>query len=124
MEHMYEYLATLDHNEPYYLGFTLNNPGLTRGYNGAGAGYVLSRAAMKLFIDRAFNDRRICPVHVSESLGLARCLESLEIYPHDTRNEHGQQRFHTYRPEEMYHGLIADEWHYHPQKLVSCPLLG
>ncbi|KAL6743720.1 hypothetical protein Aduo_016728 [Ancylostoma duodenale] len=114
MEHMYEYLATLDPNEPYYLGYTLK-PYLTRGYNGGGAGYVLSRAALKLFLNRAYGDRKTCPFDPSEDLGMGRCLESIEIFPHDTRNEFGQQRFHTYRPDDMYHGKIADEWHYYQQ---------
>ncbi|RCN30277.1 N-acetyllactosaminide 3-alpha-galactosyltransferase [Ancylostoma caninum] len=114
MEHMYEYLATLDPNEPYYLGYTLK-PYLTRGYNGGGAGYVLSRAALKLFLNRAYGDRKTCPFDPSEDLGMGRCLESIEIFPHDTRNEYGQQRFHTYRPDDMYHGKIADEWHYYQQ---------
>uniref|UniRef100_A0A183G4A5 N-acetylgalactosaminide beta-1,3-galactosyltransferase n=1 Tax=Heligmosomoides polygyrus TaxID=6339 RepID=A0A183G4A5_HELPZ len=116
MEHMYEYLATLDPNEPFYLGYTLK-PYFKRGYNGGGAGYVLSRAAMKLFIDRTFHDRTSCPLDENEDVGLGRCLESIEIYPHDTRNKNGQHRFHTYRPDVMYHGSITDEWHYYPQKL-------
>ncbi|KIH63404.1 hypothetical protein ANCDUO_06293 [Ancylostoma duodenale] len=87
----------------------------TRGYNGGGAGYVLSRAALKLFLNRAYGDRKTCPFDPSEDLGMGRCLESIEIFPHDTRNEFGQQRFHTYRPDDMYHGKIADEWHYYQQ---------
>nr|CDJ81762.1 Protein C16D9.6 [Haemonchus contortus] len=114
MEHMYEYLATLDPSEPYYLGYTMK-PFLKRGYNGGGAGYVLSRAALKLFIDRAFHDRTNCPFDSSEDVGLGRCLQNIEIYPHDTRNENGQQRFHTYRPDDMFHGKVLDEWHYYPQ---------
>ncbi|VDM54477.1 unnamed protein product [Angiostrongylus costaricensis] len=71
MEHMYEYLATLDPTEPYYLGYTLR-PYFKRGYNGGGAGYVLSRAALKLFIDRVFFDRTLCPLEYNEDVGIAR----------------------------------------------------
>ncbi|KJH40345.1 hypothetical protein DICVIV_13709 [Dictyocaulus viviparus] len=114
MEHMYEYLATLDPTEPYYLGYTLR-PYLKRGYNGGGAGYVMSRAAVKLFLKRSFFNRTICPIDLSEDVGIGRCLENIEIYPHDTRNEKRQQRFNTYRPIDMFQGLIADEWHYYKQ---------
>ncbi|KAK6018255.1 hypothetical protein OSTOST_16171 [Ostertagia ostertagi] len=114
MEHMYEYLATLDPEEPYYLGYNMR-PYLARGYNGGGAGYVLSRAAVKLFIERAFHDRTVCPFDLSEDVGMGRCLQNIEIYPHDTRNEAGQHRFHTYRPDDMFHGTVLDEWHYYPQ---------
>ncbi|VDM79664.1 unnamed protein product [Strongylus vulgaris] len=64
---------------------------------------------------RAYGDRKACPFDESEDVGMGRCLQSIEIYPHDTRNEHGQQRFHTYRPDDMFHGKIADEWHYYKQ---------
>ncbi|KAK5968326.1 N-acetyllactosaminide 3-alpha-galactosyltransferase, partial [Trichostrongylus colubriformis] len=114
MEHMYEYLATLDPDEPYFLGYPMR-PYLNRGYNGGGAGYVLSRAAMKLFVDKAFYDRTRCPFDLSEDVGIARCLQNLEIFPHDTRNDKGQHRFHTYRPEDMFAGGVSDEWHYYPQ---------
>ncbi|VDM64098.1 unnamed protein product [Angiostrongylus costaricensis] len=121
MEHMYEYLATLDPTEPYYLGYTLR-PYLKRGYNGGGAGYVLSRAALKLFLQRAFFDRTICPIDFNEDVGIGRCLQNVEIFPHDTRNKKGQPRFNTYRPSYMFRGLISDEWHYYkPLKVgVSC----
>ncbi|CAJ0588158.1 unnamed protein product [Cylicocyclus nassatus] len=114
MEHMYEYLATLDPSEPYYLGYTLK-PYLARGYNGGGAGYVLSRAAVKLLLQRGYDDRKACPFDYSEDVGMGMCLQNMEIYPHDTRNERGQQRFHTYRPDDMFHGKITDEWHYYRQ---------
>ncbi|KAE9420638.1 hypothetical protein Angca_007395, partial [Angiostrongylus cantonensis] len=116
MEHMYEYLATLDPTEPYYLGYTLR-PYFKRGYNGGGAGYVLSRAALKLFIDRVFFDRILCPFQYNEDVGIARCLYNVEVFPHDTRNEKRQPRFNTYHPSSMLRGVIPDEWHYYkPRK--------
>ncbi|VDK52404.1 unnamed protein product [Cylicostephanus goldi] len=90
-----------------------------RGYNGGGAGYVLSRAAVKLLLQRGYGDRKACPFDYSEDVGMGMCLQNMEIYPHDTRNERGQQRFHTYRPDDMFHGKILDEWHYYRQINVS-----
>ncbi|VDL82450.1 unnamed protein product, partial [Nippostrongylus brasiliensis] len=86
------------------------------GYNGGGGGYVLSRAAVKLFLDRAFYNRKICPFDNNEDVGMGRCLQNLEIFPYDTRNEKGQHRFHTYRPDVQFNGAIANEWHFYPQK--------
>ncbi|VDL63241.1 unnamed protein product [Nippostrongylus brasiliensis] len=118
MEHMYEYLEKFNPNEPYYFGYRMK-PHLVRGYNGGGGGYVLSRAAVKLFLDRAFYNRKICPFDNNEDVGMGRCLQNLEIFPYDTRNEKGQHRFHTYRPDVQFNGAIANEWHFYPQKTVS-----
>uniref|UniRef100_A0A183F6R1 N-acetylgalactosaminide beta-1,3-galactosyltransferase n=1 Tax=Heligmosomoides polygyrus TaxID=6339 RepID=A0A183F6R1_HELPZ len=73
MEHMYDYLATLDPNKPYYLGYRLK-PHLPKGYNGGGAGYVLSRAAVKLFLEQAFHDRTLCPIDMHEDVGMGRSV--------------------------------------------------
>ncbi|EPB73188.1 hypothetical protein ANCCEY_07696 [Ancylostoma ceylanicum] len=88
VEHLKEYLSTLDPNKPYYLGYILK-PYLLHGYNAGGAGYVLSRAAVRIFNDLLYQNET--------------CLASVGIYPHDTRNSHGQNRFNTYTPSDVFH---------------------
>ena len=50
------------------------------GYNAGGSGYILSRAAMKIFAEELFEDRQSCPFHEWEDYAIARCLWSRGIY--------------------------------------------
>ncbi|CAJ0560485.1 unnamed protein product, partial [Mesorhabditis spiculigera] len=123
VENLRAYLAGLDPSIPYFLGYRLRPFLVTKkrsqfrehGYNAGGAGYVLSRAAMKLFAERMYGNETLCPDDEDEDVGLARCFANIQIYPHDTRNELGQQRFNTLRPNEMYKGtgLEALYWNYY-----------
>ncbi len=51
--------------------------------------------------------------HYNETLDLLsntfsfRCLSSLNIYPKDTRDEQGRQRFLPWRPEQHYHADLT-----------------
>ncbi|CAD6193852.1 unnamed protein product [Caenorhabditis auriculariae] len=117
VEHLYEYLETLDPKKPYYLGYVLK-PYFRRGYNGGGAGYILSREAVRRFIEGAFHNTTTCPWDKFEDTGMARCLESVGITPHDTRDANGRSRFNTFRADEMFQGTIGAEWHFYK------PILG
>ncbi|GMR62794.1 hypothetical protein PMAYCL1PPCAC_32989, partial [Pristionchus mayeri] len=95
VENLRAYLRTLDPNQPYYLGYRMK-PYLQNGYN-QGGGYVLSRRALELFAEHAYNNT-ICSFEV-EDVAIARCFANLGIFPHNTINEHGQQRFNGDHPQ-------------------------
>ncbi|KAF8383888.1 hypothetical protein PRIPAC_73030, partial [Pristionchus pacificus] len=97
VDNLRKYLRTLDPSQPYYVGYRMK-PYLENGYNGGGAGYVLSRKAVELFARHAYDNETICPDDPYEDVGIGRCLANLGIVPHKTVNEHGQQRFNTYHP--------------------------
>ncbi|KJH42543.1 hypothetical protein DICVIV_11466 [Dictyocaulus viviparus] len=101
MEHMYKYLATLDPSKPYYLGYMLK-PHLYPYSNDGGSSFVLSRAAVKIFLEKALFDRAICPVDKNEDRGINKCLRNIGIFPHDTRTHEGQHRFNKYGPNEIF----------------------
>ncbi|CAJ0579329.1 unnamed protein product, partial [Mesorhabditis spiculigera] len=113
VENLRAYLAKLDPNIPYYLGYRLR-PYLEHGYNGGGAGYVLSRAAMELFSEKLYDNATLCPDDIYEDLGVGRCFANVQIYPLDTRNNRGQQRFNTFRPDQVFKGSVvkAPYWIY------------
>ncbi|PIO76376.1 hypothetical protein TELCIR_01554 [Teladorsagia circumcincta] len=71
VEHLKEYLSHLDPNIPYYLGYTLK-PYLENGYNAGGAGYVLSRAAVKIFNEMLYDNETLCPDDIYEDVGIGR----------------------------------------------------
>uniref|UniRef100_A0A1I7X7J0 N-acetylgalactosaminide beta-1,3-galactosyltransferase n=1 Tax=Heterorhabditis bacteriophora TaxID=37862 RepID=A0A1I7X7J0_HETBA len=120
VEHLRKYLSFLDPNKPYYLGYTLK-PYLVssfnqfyiwhfykneNGYNAGGAGYVLSRAALKIFNEKLYINATLCPDDIYEDVGIGRCLASVGIFPHDTRNALGQNRFNTHTPSDIFHSRM------------------
>uniref|UniRef100_A0A8R1HTX3 N-acetylgalactosaminide beta-1,3-galactosyltransferase n=1 Tax=Caenorhabditis japonica TaxID=281687 RepID=A0A8R1HTX3_CAEJA len=82
------------------------------GYNAGGGGYILSNAAVRLFVQHLYHNENLCPYDWAEDRGMGRCLASLDITPQDTRDEHGMHRFipfHTKEIAEIYSG-----YHYYP----------
>jgi glycoprotein-N-acetylgalactosamine 3-beta-galactosyltransferase len=79
---------------PLFMGMKFK-PGKKVVYNGGGAGYVLNRVALQRLVRDTFPT---CLVHQRESCEdrfVARCLQKiLEIYPLDTVDALGRQRFH------------------------------
>uniref|UniRef100_A0A0K0DF49 N-acetylgalactosaminide beta-1,3-galactosyltransferase n=1 Tax=Angiostrongylus cantonensis TaxID=6313 RepID=A0A0K0DF49_ANGCA len=74
------------------------------GYNAGGSGYVISKAALKIFAEKLFHSRNLCPYHEWEDLAVARCLSSVGIYASDTRDLLRRQRFLPWNPEDHYNG--------------------
>ncbi|CAD6194332.1 unnamed protein product [Caenorhabditis auriculariae] len=116
VEHLTNYLLTLDHDKPYFLGYVLK-PYLDRGYNAGGAGYVLSRAALKIFSEQLYPNETLCPDNIYEDVGIANCLANVGIFPGDTRNSKGQNRFNAFSPADVFHQKSGEaDWRYYPEK--------
>ncbi|CAI2353340.1 unnamed protein product [Caenorhabditis sp. 36 PRJEB53466] len=110
VENLKTFLSTLNPNEPHYLGYILK-PYLRNGYNAGGAGYILSRAALKIFSEELYPNATLCPDDIYEDVGIARCLANAGIYPEDTRNSAGQNRFNTFSPSDTFHQTKASvDW--------------
>ncbi|UMM36488.1 hypothetical protein L5515_008632 [Caenorhabditis briggsae] len=113
MDHLKEYLSTLDPMEPLYLGYRMK-PFLKDGYNSGGPGYILSNAAVRIFAEHLYHDEVLCPYDWAEDRGMARCLASMGIYPADTRDENGLHRFIPFRVNEWRE--VPDAYNYYPLK--------
>ncbi|CAP36512.2 Protein CBG19225 [Caenorhabditis briggsae] len=120
MDHLKEYLSTLDPMEPLYLGYRmkpflvnkLNKKAPKDGYNSGGPGYILSNAAVRIFAEHLYHDEVLCPYDWAEDRGMARCLASMGIYPADTRDENGLHRFIPFRVNEWRE--VPDAYNYYP----------
>lgn len=89
---------------PYYLGRTLRHS-RNLVYNTGGAGYVLNAVAVMKLV--TLLDSRACFSQVSgsiEDIMVGYCLAELGIYPIDTRDAHGRERFHWFDPYVSYTG--------------------
>ena len=88
-----------------------------------GAGYVLSKEALKKFAVEAYNDTEICPTNFkSEDVQLGMCLENVGVIAGDSRDCEGKERF---IPLAVEHVIPSDTsfWYknytYYPQTKVS-----
>uniref|UniRef100_A0A0N5AUU7 Glycoprotein-N-acetylgalactosamine 3-beta-galactosyltransferase 1 n=1 Tax=Syphacia muris TaxID=451379 RepID=A0A0N5AUU7_9BILA len=104
----WKYLSTLNPSKPYYLGYRLKLKAPKNGYN-SGSAYVLSKEAMRIYAEKLFSNHSLCPFHIWEDLGLARCLAKFSIYPTDTRDSEGRQRFFAFRPTDHLTGNLWKE---------------
>lgn len=89
-------VSALSPEEPWYLGRRFS-PFVKQGYMAGGAGYVLSREALKRFIKGL--ETGVCTNFTTlEDVGLGTCMESMGVQPGDTRDMLGRQTFHAYPP--------------------------
>ncbi|CAI4231723.1 unnamed protein product [Auanema sp. JU1783] len=83
-----------------------------------GSCYILSRAALGEF-NKVMKDPAKCPDHhrAEEDQEIARCLAHAGIYPEDSRDEVGADRFQHFHPLEqlvMYQDSFAQKYSYYP----------
>lgn len=95
MENLRYMLLAFDPREAWYLGAALKPPAHPLFMSG-GAGYLLSRAAVELLVEKGLkNESNFCnknPVG-PEDVNLAMCLERLGVHFGDTRDGSGLNRF-------------------------------
>jgi len=95
---LHEYLETLDPTIPYFLGrkFHYIGPGGFQ-YVSGGATYVLSRAAVALLrggMDECL--KRFAFPNFEGDVAISHCLQLVGIFPEDTRDILGRERFHPF----------------------------
>ena len=109
IENIRHFLSRYNPDDPHFFGrwFTPFN-----GYNSGGAGYILSRRSLRLFMRAAKNPWRCPEKHFAEDVAMGVCLGIFNVHPGDTRDSLGRQTFHPYAVE--YHlipGYITkDDW--------------
>ncbi|XP_037827388.1 glycoprotein-N-acetylgalactosamine 3-beta-galactosyltransferase 1-like [Lucilia sericata] len=69
-------------------------PYIKQGYMSGGAGYVLSKEALRKFALEAYDNPLNCPkLFQSEDVQLGFCMENLNVIAGDSRDEQGYERF-------------------------------
>ncbi|XP_055377344.1 glycoprotein-N-acetylgalactosamine 3-beta-galactosyltransferase 1-like [Condylostylus longicornis] len=93
MENLRFMLSEHRTDTPIYFGSKFQMPSVV--YMSGGAGYVLSREAVKRLVEIAFKNSRICRVGASvEDVEIGVCLNAVGVIAGDTRDEEGKSRFH------------------------------
>ncbi|KAI0213497.1 Glycoprotein-N-acetylgalactosamine 3-beta-galactosyltransferase 1-B [Lamellibrachia satsuma] len=102
MENLRHYLAQFDPNKPHYVGGRSMDL-IRNGYNGGGAGYLLSHEAARLVVERGTEVR--CPQDGSiEDLDMGRCLAKFGIVPKNTHDSQDRYLFHCDHPIKLLAG--------------------
>jgi len=96
------YLQKFDSHLPHYIGKQLvTNYGLP--FVG-GTAIILSRGALNLFAEAAKQHRGNCTIQAfsaagpEEDVAMARCMNDLGVYPHNTRDATGAELFMVFNP--------------------------
>lgn len=89
--------------KPLYFGRKFK-PFVKQGYMSGGAGYVLSKEALRRFVT-AFKEKTCTHSSSVEDLALGKCMESIKVEAGDSRDPLGKETFHPFVPEHL---LIRD----------------
>lgn len=72
-----------------------------QGYMSGGSGYVLSRQALRKFIEDAIPNSNLCESKLNgdEDLEIGKCLEAVGVIAGDSRSANNRHRFLPLMPE-------------------------
>lgn len=115
VDNLHQYMARFNPEEPHYIGRQL----VDRGHEFvAGVAIILSRAALARFVTAAQLVHGACSKREfalvgAEDVALGICLKQIGIYPHNTRDGSGRERFMVFSPTRMRHKPwhTKDEWY-------------
>ncbi|ODN02438.1 Glycoprotein-N-acetylgalactosamine 3-beta-galactosyltransferase 1 [Orchesella cincta] len=123
VENLRYMLKDYDPNYPIYFGCKFK-PFVEQGYMSGGAGYVLSKEALRKFVEEAIPDKRKCRQDHggAEDVEMGKCMQNVGVEAGDSRDGYGRYRFMPFVPE---HHVIPghvneDFWYwkyvYYPQQ--------
>ncbi|XP_043273847.1 glycoprotein-N-acetylgalactosamine 3-beta-galactosyltransferase 1-like [Venturia canescens] len=101
VENLRHMLSSYDPKSPLYFGCRFK-PFVKQGYMSGGAGYVLSKEALRKFVEEALPDNSKCRGDAggAEDVEMGKCLENVGVKAMDTRDPHGRGRFFPFVPEQ------------------------
>ena len=121
LDNLRYFLSNENTSEPIVFGHHFNVI-LKQGFLSGGAGYVLSKEALRRYGEKGRN-ASLCRKHgVAEDIYFAECMQNLGVKIGNTTDILGRSRFHCFHPERLLHGPYPD-WYFkydaHGAKMVS-----
>ncbi|XP_072109512.1 glycoprotein-N-acetylgalactosamine 3-beta-galactosyltransferase 1-like isoform X2 [Mobula birostris] len=90
-------LSKYSPDQPIFFGRKFK-PFVKQGYMSGGAGYVLSKEAVKRFVD-GFKTGKCTHFTSTEDLAMGKCLETVNVEAGDSRDTNKRDTFHPFPPE-------------------------
>ncbi|KAJ8258172.1 hypothetical protein GJAV_G00193970 [Gymnothorax javanicus] len=115
-------LANHTPEEPVYFGKRFK-PYTKQGYMSGGAGYVLSKEALRRFVE-GFRTKVCTHTTPVEDLALGQCLEKMGVLAGDSRDTLHRETFHPFVPEHHLTGKFSKSfwyWNYCYYPIVEGP---
>lgn len=110
LENLRYFLSSYSSEEPVYFGHHFKTI-VKQGYYSGGAGYVLSKEALKRLNSQG-DDPNICrPDGGAEDAEMGLCMEKLGVKTMNSTDALGRSRFHCFDPETHMFGGYPD-WYY------------
>lgn len=103
VENLRYFLASQDTEKPVFYGHHYAYF-VKQGYNGGGAGYVLSKEALRRFGRLKYNQCR--EEGGAEDLEMGKCMEQIGVVPGRSLDAFDRLRFHTYSAESHVTGAL------------------
>ncbi|CAJ1084147.1 glycoprotein-N-acetylgalactosamine 3-beta-galactosyltransferase 1 [Xyrichtys novacula] len=97
VENLRYLLSKFDKEKPLYMGKRYS-PFVNQGYMSGGAGYVISKEALRRFV-KGFETGECTHFSSIEDMALGKCMETMKVEAADTRDIKGRERFNPYPPE-------------------------
>ncbi|KAM4689664.1 glycoprotein-N-acetylgalactosamine 3-beta-galactosyltransferase 1-like isoform 1-T2 [Discoglossus pictus] len=97
MENLRFMLSNYTPDQPIYFGKRFR-PFVKQGFMSGGAGYVLSKEALKRF-EEGFRTGVCTHTSALEDLELGKCMEKMGVIPGDSRDPQERETFNPYTPE-------------------------
>lgn len=91
------------------------------GYFSGGSGYVMSRKAVKIFVEKLLTNNTLCPIYTDkriEDWAIAACFDNANVYAGDSRDLINRDRFLPFKPQ--YHLFNhRSKWWYWQRKYYN-----
>lgn len=103
VENLRYMLQPYDPRLPLYFGKKFKSANVSQGFMGGGAGYVLSREAVRRVVEQGFTNSTLCTAghRGREDLQLGACLAAVGVMAADSRDHLGRDRFLSFTPETL-----------------------
>jgi len=110
VENLRYFLSSHNKDSPIYFGHHFNY-NMEQDYVSGGAGYVLSKEALRRFGKDGTNASICQQQGGAEDIDIGICLQKLGIRIGNSTDRFGRSRFHSLRPTEHVYGDFPD-WYY------------
>ncbi|ALC46076.1 CG2983 [Drosophila busckii] len=120
IENLRYMLYSHDAATPIYFGHKFK-PLVQQGYMSGGAGYVLSREAVRRFVVEALPNPKLCKQHNGgvEDAALGKCLQNVKVVAGDSRDGKGRGRFFPFIPQDHVYPYHDNTWYWEYQYYKS-----